>query len=68
LTNTGCGDVFLRYSLPRSKNIGLLLQREIDKIINRVNNRTMKCLWFKTPSALWSHEKKGFSNLKIECR
>lgn len=47
------GNGVLRYDLPRSTNIELLSQRKIDKIINRINNRPMKCLGFKTPAEVF---------------
>ena len=47
------GNGILRYDLPRSINIDSLSQKQIDKIVNRINNRPMKCLGFKTPAEVF---------------
>lgn len=48
------GNGVLRYDLPRSTNIELMTQRQIDKIVNKINNRPMKCLGFKTPAEVFT--------------
>jgi len=47
------GNGVLRYDLPRSANIDSLSQKQIDKIVDKINNRPMKCLGFKTPSEVF---------------
>lgn len=47
------GNGILRYDLPRRINIDSLSQKQIDKIVNRINNRPMKCLGFKTPAEVF---------------
>jgi len=47
------GNGVLRYDLPRSTDIESLSQNKIDKIINKINNRPMKCLEFKTPAEVF---------------
>ena len=47
------GNGVLRYDLPRSTNIGSLSQKQIDKIVDRINNRPMKCLGFSTPAEVF---------------
>jgi IS30 family transposase len=47
------GNGVLRYDLPRSTNIELMSQKQIDKIINKINNRPMKCLGYKTPAEVF---------------
>ncbi|CAM4395164.1 MAG: IS30 family transposase ISAeca1 [Legionellaceae bacterium] len=47
------GNGVLRYDLPRTTNIQLLSQKKIDQIINKINNRPMKCLGFKTPAEVF---------------
>jgi IS30 family transposase len=52
----GCvenGNGVLRYDLPRSTEINSLTQRRIDKIVNKINNRPMKCLGFYTPAEVF---------------
>lgn len=52
------GNRQLRRDLPRDVKIDNYSQKEIDEIVNRVNNRPLKCLGFKTPAEvlLESHE------------
>jgi IS30 family transposase len=47
------GNGVLRYDLPRSTDINSFTQRQIDKIVNKVNNRPMKCLEFYTPAEVF---------------
>ena len=47
------GNGVLRYDLPRSSNIDSLSQKQIDKIVDKINNRPMKCLDFRTPSEVF---------------
>ncbi len=48
------GNGVLRYDLPRSIDIASMTQRQIDKIVNKINNRPMKCLGFKTPAEVFT--------------
>jgi transposase, IS30 family len=47
------GNGVLRYDLPRSADIDSLSQKQIDKIVDKINNRPMKCLGFRTPSEVF---------------
>lgn len=47
------GNGVLRYDLPRSTDIDSLSQKQIDKIVDRINNRPMKCLDFSTPAEVF---------------
>ena len=47
------GNGVLRYDLPRSTDIDSLSQKQIDKIVDKINNRPMKCLGFRTPSEVF---------------
>ena len=47
------GNGVLRYDLPRSTDIDSLTQKQIDKIVNKINNRPMKCLGFNTPAEIF---------------
>ena len=52
----GCvenGNGILRQFLPRSADIDALSQKEIDKIVDKINNRPMKCLGFQTPAEVF---------------
>ena len=52
----GCvenGNGVVRYDLPRNTDINSLTQKQIDKIVNKINNRPMKCLEFYTPSEMF---------------
>lgn len=40
----------LRHDFPRSADIDSLSQKDIDKVVNKINNRPMKCLGFSTPA------------------
>lgn len=50
------GNGVLRYDLPRSVDIDSLSQKQIDKIVDKINNRPMKCLGFRTPSEVFMEE------------
>ena len=47
------GNGVLRYDLPRNTDIKSLTQKQIDKIVNKINNRPMKCLGFYTPAEVF---------------
>lgn len=47
------GNGVLRYDLPRSTDLDSLSQKQIDKIVNKINNRPMKCLGFNTPAEVF---------------
>jgi len=47
------GNGVLRYDLPRKTDIGALTQKQIDAIVNKINNRPMKCLKFYTPAEVF---------------
>lgn len=47
------GNGVLRYDLPRSADIDSLSQKQIDKIVDKINNRPMKCLGFRTPAEIF---------------
>lgn len=47
------GNGVLRYDLPKSINIDSLSQKQIDKIVDKINNRPMKCLDFYTPAEIF---------------
>jgi len=47
------GNGVLRYDLPRSTDINSLTQKQVDEIVNRINNRPMKCLGFCTPAEVF---------------
>jgi IS30 family transposase len=47
------GNGVLRYDLPRSADIDSLSQRQIDKLVDKINNRPMKCLAYRTPSEVF---------------
>lgn len=46
----------IRTKMPRSLNIGLISQSKIDKLINEINNRPMKCHNYETPEEKFSQE------------
>lgn len=46
-------NTLIRKMLPRCVNIGSLSQNNINSIIDKFNNRPMKCLDFKTPSQIF---------------
>ena len=50
------GNRQLRRDLPRHAKIDRYNQQEIDDIVNRVNNRPLKCLGYKTPSEVLLEE------------
>lgn len=62
------GNGVLRYDLPRSTDIESLTQKQIDKIVNKINNRPMKCLGYKTPAEVFQQHygklAKGFVALQ----
>ena len=43
----------LRRYFPKKTNWALISQRQLNTIVNRINNRPMKCLGFKTPSQVF---------------
>lgn len=47
------GNGVIRYSLPRSTDIDIMTQGQIDKVVNKMNNRPMKCLGFRTPAEIF---------------
>jgi IS30 family transposase len=47
------GNGVLRYDLPRSTNLKKLTQKQINQIVNKINNRPMKCLGFYTPAEVF---------------
>lgn len=47
------GNGVLRYDLPKSTNIESYTQLQIDKIVNKINNRPMKCLGYRTPAEVF---------------
>jgi len=47
------GNGVLRYDLPRNTNIDSLSQKQIDKIVDKINNRPMKCLGYNTPAEIF---------------
>ena len=47
------GNGVLRYDLPRKTNLSSLSQKQIDKIVNKINNRPMKCLGFCSPAEIF---------------
>ena len=47
------GNGVLRYNLPRSADIDSLSQKQINNLVDKINNRPMKCLGFKTPSEVF---------------
>lgn len=47
------GNGVLRYDLPRSSDIDSLSQKQINKLVDKINNRPMKCLGFKAPSEVF---------------
>lgn len=47
------GNGVIRYDLPRSTNLEKMSQKDIDKIIDKINNRPMKCLGFSTPAEVF---------------
>lgn len=50
------GNRQLRRDLPRDIEIEKYKQTDIDEIVNRVNNRPLKCLGYKTPSEVLMEE------------
>lgn len=62
------GNGVLRYDLPRSADIESYTQLQIDKIVNKINNRPMKCLGYKTPAEVFQQHygelAKGFVALQ----
>ncbi|MFN3233866.1 MAG: IS30 family transposase [Gammaproteobacteria bacterium] len=59
------GNGVLRVELPRSTNVTLLRQQEIDRLVNEVNHRPLKCLNYQTPAELFSRYTKGKINESI---
>lgn len=47
------GNGVLRYELPRNTQLDGLSQKEIDKIVLRLNRRPMKCLGYRTPEEVF---------------
>jgi IS30 family transposase len=47
------GNGVLRYDLPRNTDIKSLTQKQINKIVDKINNRPMKCLGFYTPAEMF---------------
>lgn len=58
------GNGVLRYDLPRSTDIDSLSQKQIDKIVDKINNRPMKCLGFKTPAEVFMEK---YGQLVVNC-
>lgn len=48
------GNGVLRFELPRTTPINKMSQKEINRIVMRINRRPMKCLGFKTPEEVFS--------------
>lgn len=49
----------IRQYLPRSIDLKKLQQRQIDKIMNQLNNRPRKCLDYKTPKEVFENLRSG---------
>lgn len=47
----------IRQYTPKGKEIGILCDAEVQKIMERLNNRPRKCLGFKTPNQVFFGEK-----------
>lgn len=54
------GNGVIRVELPRSHNIDLLRQKDVQAIINEINDRPLKCLNYQTPCDLFLQYKKLF--------
>jgi len=52
----------IRWFLPRGTDVNKLSAREINKVINLINNRPKKCLGFKTPREVFNKELKKLKN------
>lgn len=43
----------IRRYFPKKTNWSLITQKQIDKVVNKINTRPMKCLGFKTPEEVY---------------
>ncbi len=48
------GNGVLRFELPRTTEINKMSQKEINRIVMRINRRPMKCLGFRTPEEVYN--------------
>lgn len=57
-TNENTNDI-LRFFFPKGSDFSKITQKDIDKVVNLINNRPKKCLGWKTPAEVYSrHHKK----------
>lgn len=55
------GNGVLRFELPRTTEINKMSQKEINKIVIKINRRPMKCLGFRTPEEVFNQNIKQLS-------
>lgn len=56
------GNAQLRLFFPRSTILANLSQKDIDLAVNKINNRPMKCLGFRTPAEVFTEHAKELIN------
>ena len=43
----------IRRYFPKKTDWSLITQKQLDKVVRKINNRPMKCLGFKTPEEVF---------------